>query len=193
MQGLPLKDPEGYQPLLPNSLEGSLEGVLNSEVASEVGSTHSLEGFRIVLDSLEAFRLPPNLLLSIRQDAHFLWMNSTGEIIVVESIGIPTRPNAISGLDDSLFQSESFRTPAHTIGICNPSYAPLNVRGLYGNLGASLNQPMASQMPETYVTYMVTLDHFTGTTNNITTVSNQLLVGSHSILPLQIAHSTMVP
>jgi hypothetical protein len=43
-----MEDLEGYQPLLPNSLEGSLEGVVDHKVASEVGSTHSLEGFRIV-------------------------------------------------------------------------------------------------------------------------------------------------
>jgi hypothetical protein len=55
MQGIPSEDLEGYQPLLPNSLEGSPEGVVNNEVASEVGSTHSLEGLRIVSDSLEAF------------------------------------------------------------------------------------------------------------------------------------------
>jgi hypothetical protein len=58
MQGLPPEDLEGYLPLLPNSPEGSPEGVVNNEVASQVGSTHSLEGFRIVSDSLEAFRLP---------------------------------------------------------------------------------------------------------------------------------------
>ena len=55
MQGLPPEDPEGYLPLLPNSPEGSPKGVVNNEVASEVGSTHSLEGFQIVLDSLEDF------------------------------------------------------------------------------------------------------------------------------------------
>jgi hypothetical protein len=71
MQGLPSEDPKGYLPLLPNSPKGSLEGAINNEVASEVGSSHSLEGFKIVSNSLEAFRLPPNLLLSIRQDAHF--------------------------------------------------------------------------------------------------------------------------
>jgi hypothetical protein len=52
---------------------------------------------------------------------------------------------------------------------------------------------MASQIPETYVTYMVHLDHFTGTTSNVTVISDQLLVGSHSILPLQMTHSIMVP
>jgi hypothetical protein len=81
----------------------------------------------------------------------------------------------------------------HTAGIFNPSSAPSLVRDIFGNLGVSSNQPMASQMPEMYVTYTVPLDHFTGTTSNVTIVSNQLLVGSHSILPLQMAHSTMVP
>jgi hypothetical protein len=52
---------------------------------------------------------------------------------------------------------------------------------------------MASQMPEMFVTYMVPLDHFTGTTSSVTVVSDQFLVGSHSILPLQMAHSTTVP
>jgi hypothetical protein len=69
----------------------------------------------------------------------------------------------------------------------------LTVRDLYDNLGASPDQPMASQMPETSVTYTVPLDHFTGTTSSVTTISDQLLVGSHSILPLQMAHSIMVP
>jgi hypothetical protein len=58
MQGLPPEDLKGYLPLLPNSPEGSPEGEVNNEVASEVGSSHSLEGFIIVSDSLEAFRLP---------------------------------------------------------------------------------------------------------------------------------------
>jgi hypothetical protein len=51
MQGIPPEDPEGYLPLLPNSPEGSPEGAVNNEVASEIGSSNSLEGFRIVEDS----------------------------------------------------------------------------------------------------------------------------------------------
>jgi hypothetical protein len=65
-------------------------------------------------------------------------MNSSGEIVVVENTEVPTGPNAGSGVDDPLFQSESFRTPTHTAGIFNPSSAPSSVRDLYGNLGASL-------------------------------------------------------
>jgi hypothetical protein len=55
------------------------------------------------------------------------------------------------------------------------------------------NQPMASHTPVTSTSYTVPLDHFTGTTSNVVTVSHQLLVGSHTILPLQLANSTMVP
>jgi hypothetical protein len=52
---------------------------------------------------------------------------------------------------------------------------------------------MESHTPVTSTTYTVPLDHFTGTTSNVITVSDQLLVGSHSILPLHLANSTMVP
>jgi hypothetical protein len=43
---------------------------------------------------------------------------------------------------------------------------------------------MASQTPVMSTTYIVPLDHFTGMTSNVGTVVDQLLVGSHSILPL---------
>jgi hypothetical protein len=52
---------------------------------------------------------------------------------------------------------------------------------------------MASKMHETSITYTIPLDHFTVTTSSVTVVSDQFLVGSHLILPLQMAHSTMVP
>jgi hypothetical protein len=120
-------------------------------------------------------------------------MNSSGEIVIVENIGVPTGPNAGSGVDDPLFPSESFRTSTHTVGVVNPSSTPLTVRDIYDNLGVSLDQPMASQMPEMFVTYTIPLDHFTGTTSSFTDVSDQLLVGSHLILPLYMAHSSMVP
>jgi hypothetical protein len=60
-------------------------------------------------------------------------------------------------------------------------------------LSRTPNQPMASQTHVTSTTYTVPLDHLTGTTNNVVIVSNQLLVGSHSIPPLHITSSTMVP
>ena len=52
---------------------------------------------------------------------------------------------------------------------------------------------MESHMHVTSISYIVPLDHFTGMINNVVTVSDQLLVGSHTILPLQLANSTMVP
>jgi hypothetical protein len=67
------------------------------------------------------------------------------------------------------------------------------VRDLYGSLGASPDQPMASQVPGTSVTYMVPLDHFTSTTSSVTTILDQLLIGSHLIPTLHMTHSTMVP
>jgi hypothetical protein len=106
MQGIPPKDQEGYLPLLPKSPKGSLEGAINNEVASQVGSSHSLEGFRIVLDSLEAFTLPPNPLLRIRHEAHLLQMNSSREIVFVDNTEVPTEPNVGSRVDNPLFQSE---------------------------------------------------------------------------------------
>jgi hypothetical protein len=120
-------------------------------------------------------------------------MNSSGEIVVVENIGVPIQPNIGSGVDDPLFPSESFRTSSHIVGVVNPSSTPSTVRDIYDNLGVSLDQPMASQMTEILVTYMVPLDHFTRMTNNVTMVLEQMFVGAHSILPLQMAHSTMVP
>jgi hypothetical protein len=45
----------------------------------------------------------------------------------------------------------------------------------------------------TSTTYKVPLDHFIGTTSNVVIVLDQLLVGSHTILPLQLTSSTMVP
>jgi hypothetical protein len=48
----------------------------------------------------------------------------------------------------------------------------------------SPNQPMESHTPVNSTTYTIPLDDFTGTTSNVVTVSDQLLVDSHSILPL---------
>jgi hypothetical protein len=122
-----------------------------------------------------------------------LRINSSEEIVVVDNTEVPTRPNTRSRVENPLFQSESFRTSIHIIIISNPSYVPLTVCDLYRNPGVSPDQHMVSQMPEMFVTYMVPLDHFSGTTSSVTAVSSQLLVGSHFILPLQMAHTIMVP
>jgi hypothetical protein len=120
-------------------------------------------------------------------------MKSPGEIVVVENTKVPTRPNARFGVEDLLFHSESFRTLTHTIRTYNPSFVPLIVCNIYGNLGASPDQPMALQMTDTFVTYTIPLYNFTGSTNSVTAILDQLLVSSHSILLLHMAHSIMVP
>jgi hypothetical protein len=51
MQGLPPKDLEGYQPLLPNSPEGPPEGVVDHEIASKL-EAHTL------WKDLELFQTP---------------------------------------------------------------------------------------------------------------------------------------
>jgi hypothetical protein len=55
------------------------------------------------------------------------------------------------------------------------------------------NQPLTSHTPMNSTAYTVPLDHFTGMTSNVVIVSDQLLVGSHTIIPLQLSSSTMVP
>jgi hypothetical protein len=116
MQGLPPKDLEDYVPLLPNSLEDFPEGVVNNDIASKIRISTPLE------ESI----LPVNLLLSVVQDPYFLRIKSSGDVVTEEYIGIPTRPHTESGVDDPLFQGESFRIPVHTTGIFNPSSIPVH-------------------------------------------------------------------
>jgi hypothetical protein len=112
-------------------------------------------------------------------------MNSSGELVVDENIEVPTRPNVESGLDDPLFQSESFRT-----SVCNTRVLRKTSSGhdIFDKLSF-----LASKTPMTSTSYTIPLDNFTGATSNVVTVPDQLLIGSHSILRLQIANSTMVP
>jgi hypothetical protein len=138
---------------------------------------------------LRGFSPPVNPTLSVLRNPPISWVNLSREIVIVDDTEVPTGPNTRSEVEDPLFQSESIRTPAHTIRTSDFGSVPLTVRDIYGNLGASPDQPLASQMPRTSVTYTVPLDHFTGTTTSVATVSNQLLVGSHLILHFQMAHS----
>jgi hypothetical protein len=63
---------------------------------------------------------------------------------------------------------------------------------IFDKLGMSPNQPISSHTPVTSTGYIIPLDHFIGMTSNVITVSDQLLVGSHIILPLQLTCSTVV-
>jgi hypothetical protein len=81
-------------------------------------------------------------------------VNLSREIVIVDDTEVPTGPNTRSKVEDPLFQSESFRTLAHTVGTSYFGSVPLTVPDLYGNLGESHHQPMASQMPGTFFTYI---------------------------------------
>jgi hypothetical protein len=197
MQGLPPEDLEEYTPLIPNSPEGSPEGAVNNDVASEIGSSTPLE------ESV----LPVNPLLGVEKDPLFLSIKSSGDIVVEDYTRIPVGPHTESGVDDPFFQSESFRTLVHMAGKFDPSSSsPVCSlwrtswrQDIFEKLGMShlcqrtSNQPMASHTPVTSTAYTVPLDHFTGTTSNVVIVSDQLLVGSHTILPLQLTSSNLVP
>jgi hypothetical protein len=66
------------------------------------------------------------------------------------------------------------------------------VQELYDNLGVGPNPPIIAQLPKTFVTYTIPLDHFVCTTSNITVIPDTQSVGPNLTFSLQIAHSTMV-
>ena len=73
----------------------------------------------------------------------------------------------------------------------NPSSVPVRSfwrtssgHNIFDKLGMRPNQPMSSHTLITSTSYIVPLDHFAGTTSNVVTVSDPLLVGTHTILPL---------
>jgi hypothetical protein len=197
IQGLPPEDLEEYTPFLPNSPEVSPEEEVNKNVASEIGSSTPLE------ESI----LPVNLLLSVVHDPLLLQINSSGDVVAEDYNRILIGPHIESGVDDPLFQSESFRTLVHTARNFDPiSSGPIRSlwrissgQHIFEKLGLrhlcqrTSNQIMESHMPMTSTAYTIPLYHFTGTTNNVVAVSDQLLVSSHTILPLHLTSSTMVP
>jgi hypothetical protein len=85
-----------------------------------------------------------------RYERHILQRNSTEEIVFVDISGISNRPHSTLGVRDPLWTTEIFRIPPHM------------VYDLYG-LGAGVDTFFVSQMPETFVNYMIPLDHFAGT------------------------------
>jgi hypothetical protein len=119
-----------------------------------------------------------------------------GDVVAEDYTRIPIGPHIDSGVDDPLFQSESFRTLVHTARIVNPISSPpicsiwktSSGQYIFEKLGMiclhqmTSDQPMESHMLVTSTTYTIPLDNFTGTTSNVVTVSEQLLVGSISAL-----------
>jgi hypothetical protein len=115
----------------------------------------------------------------------------SGDIVAEDYTRIPTGPYTESGVDDPPFQSESFRTLAHVARIFIPSlilicsfWRTSSGHDIFYKLGMSPNKPMSSHTLMNSTDYTIPLDHFTGTTNNVVMISIQLLVGSHTIIPL---------
>jgi hypothetical protein len=64
---------------------------------------------------------------------------------------------------------------------------------IFDKLGMIPNQPTSPHIFVTSTDYTVPLNQFTSTTINISTVLDQLLVGTHIVLPSQFTSSTTVP
>jgi hypothetical protein len=170
MQGLPLEDPEVSQPLLPNPPEDSpQQSDIQDHIPSQAERTDTLESFRIVSDSLDAFRLPPGY------ERRILRLNSSGEL-VVDTSGIPTGITVGLENEDPFWTTDISRTPTSRR---NPP-----------SLEAEAEIPVVSDPPETSTSFMIPLDHFNNTTCYFFVGSE---VGPSSTIPLQHAHSTMVP
>jgi hypothetical protein len=105
-------------------------------------------------------------------------LNSSGEL-VVDTYGIPTGPLTGTKNEDPFWTTDIFRTPT-------------TVRDLYSS-GAGADIPVVSELPETSATYTIPLDHFASTTCYLFVGSDTQSIGPSSTIPLQMAHSTMVP
>jgi len=89
-------------PIPPHTSEGSPQQseVQDTNVTKEEGSA-SLESFRIIYNSMEAFHIPPGY------ERRFLRMNSVEELVVV-SFGTLTEP---FGADDPCWTTDIVRIP----------------------------------------------------------------------------------
>jgi len=119
---------------------------------------------------MEAFHIPP------RYERHFLWMNSARELVVV-SYGTLTRP---FGGDDPFWTTDIVRSP------------PPMMWDLYGS-GVGADIPTIPELLEMSATLSIPVDHFSSTTAYLFIGLDIHSVGLSSTIPLQMAHSTMVP
>jgi hypothetical protein len=103
-----------------------------------------------------------------------LQLNSAGEFVVVNPSDVPAGSHQNPLVDDPFWTTNIVQSP------------PQMVRDLYG-IGMGANAP---------ISYTVPLNHFTGTTIFMATPlvgPSTSSVGPRSTLPLQMAHSTIVP
>jgi hypothetical protein len=169
---------EDSTPLPPHDTEGSpQQSEVHDIITSQDEVSTSLENFRIVSNSMEAFCIPTGY------QRHFLQLNSTKELIFIEPYDILT----------GFYLDPQVRDPLWTVDIVRSS--PRTVQELY-RLGIGVDTLVVSQLPKTSITYTIPLDHFIGMTISSITPSiglNMQYVGPSSTISLQMAHSRMVP
>jgi hypothetical protein len=160
---------EGDTPLPPHSMEESpQQSEVHDTITSQEEFPTSLENFRIVSESPEAFRILEGY------ERHVLQLNSVDEFVFINPSGIPTGPHSYPLVDDPFWTADIVRSPSRM------------VQDLYGT-GIGADAP---------ITYTIHLNHFIGTTIFSSTPSiglNTSSVGPRSTFSLQMAHSTMVP
>jgi hypothetical protein len=160
---------EETTPLPPHSMEGSpQQSKVHNTVTSQEEVPTSLENFRIVSESPEAFCIPEGC------ERRVLQLNSADEFVVINPSDIPTGSHSNPLVEDPFWTIDIVQSP------------PRMVWDLYG-IGIGDDVP---------VTYTIPLNHFTGTTIFSATPSidlNTSSIGPRSTFSLQTTHSTMVP
>jgi hypothetical protein len=112
VQGLPPENMEDTTPLPPHSTEGSpQQSEVHNIITSQEEVPTSLEDFRIVSESLEAFRIPAGY------ERHFLQLNSAGELVVINPSDIPTGSHSNPPVRDPLWTADIVRSPPRTCTI----------------------------------------------------------------------------
>jgi hypothetical protein len=128
---------EENTPLPPHSMEESpQQSEVHDTITSQEEVPTSLENFRIVSESPEAFHIPEGY------ERRVLQLNSAGEFVVINPSDIPTRPHSNPLVDDPFWTADIVRSPLRM------------VQDLYGT-GIGDDAP---------ITYTVPLNHFIGTT-----------------------------
>jgi hypothetical protein len=112
VQGLPPENMEDTTPLPPHSMEESpQQSEVHDIITSQEEVPTSLENFRIVSESLEAFRIPEGY------ERHFLQLNSAGELVIVNPSDIPTGSHSNPLVEDPFWTTDIVRSPPRMVRI----------------------------------------------------------------------------
>jgi hypothetical protein len=139
MQGLPLEDPKVSQALPPNPPDISpQQSEIQDNIPSQLERTDSLNSFWLLSNPIEYFHLP------LGYERCFLYLNSTGEI-VVDTFGLP--PEIVTHLDEDPLEATDTTNSRRKLLIS----------------GTEVDIPATSEPLETSYTFTIPLDHFNTT------------------------------